>query len=127
MRILCRIETEILEREFGILNTDEVVVTEERLRHIRGRHPDDFALFERYVVGTVSQPDFILRDEKNESTVFMVARLESINVNAVVRLSLAGKDDTKNKNSVMTFFRLRDRNLEKLIKKNRVLYSKPGM
>ena len=57
----------------------------------------------------------------------MVARLESMNVNAVVRLSVAGKDAAEIKNSVMTFFRLRDRNLEKLIRKNRVLYSKPRM
>ena len=75
----------------------------------------------------ITNPDYILRDLKNESTVFMIARLDSINLNVVIRLSIADKDDKDNKNSVMTFFRLRDKNLVKLINRNLVLYSRKDL
>ena len=116
-----------LAHEFGKLNTDIVVLTDERERHIRLRHPEDYPLFERSAVEVITNPDYILRDLKNESTVFMIARLDSINLNVVIRLSIADKDNKDNKNSVMTFFRLRDKNLVKLINRNLVLYSRKDL
>ena len=38
----------LLQNYFGELRTTEVVVTEERIAHIRERHPEDFALFVQY-------------------------------------------------------------------------------
>lgn len=52
-----------------------------------------------------------------------VRRLEESNLNVVVRLALE-TDKNEYKNSVMTFYRLRDRNLKKLLEKNRLLYSR---
>ena len=57
-----------------------------------------------------------------KKTVFMVLKLEQINMNAIVRLSVSGVDDNRLKNSVMTFYRLRAKNLMKLMAKHKVLY-----
>lgn len=54
----------------------------------------------------------------------MVKELPDTSVSTVVKLSIAAIDDPKVKNSVITFFRMRRRNLEKLIKKSEVLYNK---
>lgn len=112
-----------LEREFGELNTDEVVLTEERDVHIREHHPQDYELFGRYRIQTIMEPDLILRDNKNEDTVFMIRHLESTNLNVVLRLSVSA-EDRERKNSIMTFFRIRNSNLEKLEEKNKVLYKR---
>ena len=48
---------------------------------------------------------------------------EETNLNVVVRFVLQG-EDTSRKNSVMTFYRIREKNLKKLINKNNLLYSK---
>lgn len=77
---LGKINVQILEQEFGKIQTDEIIVTNERIEHIKERHPEDYALFE--------------------------------------------KENKKLKNSVMTFYRIRRRNLKKLIDKNRLLYKK---
>lgn len=120
---LGKIDIQPLEAEFGKLRTDEIIVTDERIEHIKIRHPEDFELFEKYGVEVVTKPDIIIKDRKNNGTVFMVKKLEDTNLNVVVRLVL--ETDNKNfKNSVMTFYRIRQKNLYKLEKKNKVLYKR---
>ncbi len=120
---LGKINIEVLKSEFGILQTDEIIVTDERIDHIKNRHPEDYSLFTIYGASSVSDPDFVIKDEKNRGTVFMVKKLPDTNLNVVVRVVLES-DDMKLKNSVMTFYRLRDKNLKKLIAKNALLYKK---
>ena len=120
---LGKINTQPLEKEFREILTDEIVITNERLEHIKLRHPQDYKLFVEYGATTVEAPDIIIKDEKNKGTVFMVRHLDNTNLNVVVRLVLS-EDNENLKNSVMTFYRLRQKNLMKLERKNKVLYKK---
>lgn len=45
---LGKINTHLLEQEFGSLKTDEIIVTNERITHIKERHPEDYELFKKY-------------------------------------------------------------------------------
>ena len=121
VRVLGKIELKLLEKVFGEIQTDEIIITNERIKHILERHREDCDLFLQYAVSTVTQPDVVIKDYKNVGTVFMVKRVSNININVVVRVALS-TDKTGLKNSVMTFYRLRDKNLKKLMKKNEVLY-----
>lgn len=123
LRVLGKIEERALKAEFGALRTTDVIVTEERIRHIRERHPQDVTLFEQYGQETVLEPDIIIKDRKNEGTVFMIKHLPEIHINVVVRLVLETESEEL-KNSVMTFYRIRTKNLEKLLKKNKEIYRK---
>lgn len=118
---LGKFDTQPLEIEFGKLKTDELIVTNERIEHIKSRHPEDFNLFEKYSLSVVVEPDFIIKDEKNINTVFMVKKLENTNLNLVVKIILE-TDEKDLKNSVMTFYRIRERNLKKLVDRNKTLY-----
>ena len=120
---LGKINIDILSKEFGVIRSDEIIVTNERLFHIKERHPEDYILFEKYGKESVIDPDMIIRDRKHEGTVFMIKRLPDTNLNVVVRVVLETAG-SKLKNSVMTFYRIRERNLRKLIEKNRTLYKK---
>lgn len=120
---LGKINTEVLEKEFGKIQTDEIIVTNERLDHIRERHPEDYDLFKKYGKDSVVYPDMVIIDKKHNGTVFMVKKLPDTNLNVVVRVVLE-TDDSKLKNSIMTFYRIREKNLKKLIEKNRLLYKK---
>lgn len=123
IRGLGRINIALLEKEFGKIQTDKIIVTNERLLHIQERHPQDYELFEKYGQDSVQNPDYIIRDMKNEGTVFMVKKLPDTNLNVVVRVALdTDKDGLQN--SVMTFYRIRERNLKKMIEKNTLLYKK---
>ena len=123
LSIFAKLNIRRLTVAFGSLRTEEVVVTEERLEHIRLRHPEDFALFQTYGKQAIEDPDIIAKDEKHENTVFVIRQLPETNLNVVVRLVL-DTDEPNYKNSVITFYRLRQRNLKKLLEKNPVLYKK---
>lgn len=120
---LGKINIEVLEKEFGKIQTDEIVVTNERIEHIKQKHPEDYTLFQLYGEESVISPDMIIKDIRHEGTVFMVKHLPETNLNVVVRVVLKS-DDSKLKNSVMTFYRIREKNLKKLVKKNGLLYKK---
>lgn len=53
----------------------------------------------------------------------MIKELPDTNLNVVVRAVLETEDSNR-KNSVMTFYRIRQRNLRKLMEKNDILYKK---
>lgn len=118
-----RINTELYRGKFGRIQTDEVIVTNERIEHIKLHHPEDYALFGRYGKECVIDPDMIISDEKNVGTAFLIKQLPDTNLNVILRLVLES-DDSKLKNSVMTFWRIRESNVDKLVKKNQLLYKK---
>lgn len=120
-RSLGELNTEYLEKRFGKLQTKELIIMDERLEHIRQRHPEDVKLFEQYGADCALNPDMVLVDEKHEGTVFMVKHLPDTNLNVVTRLAL-DIDDAGRKNSIMTFYRIRDKNLRKLAEKSELLY-----
>lgn len=123
IKSLGKIDITLLEREYGKIRTDEIIITNERIIHIKERHPEDFELFNKYGVESVRCPDMIIKDEKHEGTIFMIKKLPDTNLNVIVRVVLE-MDKEEVKNSVMTFYRIRERNLRKLEEKNKVLYKR---
>lgn len=116
---LGKLNTQSLENEFGKLRTNDIIIIE----HIKLRHPQDYNLFEIYGTSTVLNPDLIIKDEKNKNTIFMVKKLVNTNLNVIVKL-IVDTDEKDYKNSVMTFYRIRDKNLKKLKNKNKTIYKK---
>ena len=126
IRSLGSIKEDVISKEFGQIQTNEIIVTNERETHIKERHSEDFELFEKYGDKAVTDPDYIIRDGKHDGTVFMVMKLPNTNLNVVVRVALES-ESIGLKNSVMTFYRIRERNLKKLIEKNSVLLGKDAV
>lgn len=120
-RLLGKIDINSLIQTFGKIQTDEVIVTDERIRHIIERHPQYYKLFLEYGVFAVTNPDYIIKDGKCDGIIFMIKRLIDTNINVVVRVALS-TDKKGLKNSVMTSYRLRDRNLKRMMEKNEILY-----
>ncbi|MGN0688594.1 MAG: hypothetical protein ACI4KA_10865 [Oscillospiraceae bacterium] len=50
------IQTSYLEKEFGKLQTNETIVTLERLEHIKERHIVDYPLFNDFAPQALSDP-----------------------------------------------------------------------
>lgn len=120
---ICKLNTDILEEEFGALVTDDLIITDERDEHIKERHKDDYSLFHQCVLDVVQIPDFILKDSKNQNTVFYIKYIEETNLNIVVRLSLE-TEKTDRMNSVITAYRLGKKNLKRFMKNNKTLYNR---
>ena len=121
MQYIGKINIDIFEEEFGKLQTSDVILTDERRKHIKERHQNDYELFEKYSKTILEMPDIILKDTKNENTVFIIKHIAETNMNIIVKLAVS--DDIKHpKNSIMTAYRIREKNLKKLEKNNKTLY-----
>lgn len=123
MRYIGNIDKDIFEKEFGTLITDEVVLTEERIQHIKDGHSEDYDLFEKYNKKILESPDIVLKDLKNHNTVFMIKHIDETNMNVVLKLAVF-KDEKHPKNSIMTAYRIRDKNVKKLEKKYKTIYKR---
>ena len=64
---LGNIDIQVLTKEFVNIQTDEIIVTNERISHIKERHPEDYNLFEKYGRESVISPDLIIKDLKDRN------------------------------------------------------------
>lgn len=117
---LGRIDINRYKNHFDVA-TDEIIITLERINHILIEHQEDFTKYFNYVINIIEDPDYILKDCKNENTAMVIKHIEKTNINIIIRLAV-GNDLKHNKNSIITMYRIRDKNLKKLIDKNKCIY-----
>lgn len=103
--------------------TDEVILTKERYFHIIEGHKEDFELYSNRMTEIIQEPDYILKDYKNENTAMVIKHIDNTNLNIILKLAVSN-DEKHFKNSIMTFYRVRDRNLRKLQQKSETVYKK---
>lgn len=109
----------VLEREFGKLNTTKVILRKERLQHIEERHPEVVEVIKNNFNEIIETPDYILKDEKNENTILLIHELDKKNLSTVVKLSL----EEKYKNSVITSYKIRKGYLKNMMN-NKIILKK---
>ena len=56
------------------ITTDEVIITNERIKHIKERHPNDYEQYFKYVDEILENPDYILEANK-PNTAFILKRI----------------------------------------------------
>lgn len=122
-----KLDRAFFEPIFGTLLTDEVIITLERITHIKNRHPNDFELYCEFLKSIIEKPDLILEANKPNSAML----LKSIKCNGksyklIVRF-LIPTDPTEYKNSVITFQKVSEKryktykNSEKVTLQTRII------
>ena len=106
------------------ITTDEVVITDERIQHIKDRHPGDFEEYAGYIKAVVEDPDYILEANKPDSA-FLLKTIKDANKNfeAIVRLAVIG-DPQGHKNSIITFLKVEKKRYNRYLRTKKILYKK---
>ncbi len=124
MHFVCKLDKSLYSVVTADIASDEVIITEERIEHIKQRHPNDFETFASFFVETINNPDYIL--EGNSANTFLLLK-EIQQENRPVKLILRLKtfaDPEEYKNSIITFTRTDKKEWARLLKKKRILYKK---
>lgn len=104
--------------------TDEVIITNERIDHIKERHPGDYERFCSYLPLIVSDPDYIIAD-KRPNTAMVLKEISENGEKFRVALRLVTPNDNLDyKNSILTFLKIREKEWKRLINNKEVLYKK---
>lgn len=105
--------------------TDEVIITEERITHIKERHPNDYEKYYNYMTQIVENPEYIVEANKPKSALILKSFTEGEEVFKTVLRLHTSTDNQKNinyKNSIITFMRINDKEWERLLRNKKILY-----
>ena len=123
MKYIGKLDKYKLGRYCDRIVTDEVILTDERIKHIQDKHFVDYEVIINNIPIVVRNPTEVLEDRKHEDTIFLLRRLSTNHLNVIVKLNTCNNTEHP-KNSVMTAWIIRDKNLKKLRKGNKTLYKR---
>ena len=107
----------------GII-TDEVIITDVQIKHIKERHPGAYELFSKHFEEIINDPDYIIEANKpSTALVLKEIREDGELIKLVLRL-VTSTDDPEYKNSIITFTRIDEKDWKRLIKNKIVLYNR---
>ena len=112
-----KIDKEIYKCITESIITDEVVITDNQIKHIKERHPNDY---ERLI----SKPDYIVETSKpNTALILKEIIVEKEQFKTVLRLAISA-DNQEYKNSIITFMKIDKKEWNRLLRNKRILYKR---
>ena len=104
--------------------TDEVILTEEGIEHIRQRHPHDFELYKDMLRQVIEKPDYILAANKpNTALVLKSVECYQQMFKLILRIKTS-LDEERFKNSVITFQHIGKKRYERYLRNATILYAR---
>ncbi len=102
--------------------TDEVIITDNQIQHIKERHPNDYEQFSKYFKEIIENPDYILKSNM-PNTAFLLKHIINEEITAQLILRLQTSTDPDNyKNSIITFLKISQKKLDKYLRNKKILY-----
>lgn len=106
MHIIGKINKNIYKCVTEDITTEEVIITDNQINHIKNRHPNDYENFSSYFSDILSDPDFILEANK-PNTAFILKQITENDLTVQLILRLQTSQDPKGyKNSIITFLKI---------------------
>lgn len=119
-----KINREIFKVVTDDIQTDEVIITNVQIDHIKDRHPNDYERYFKYAKSAVECPDYILEANKPNSAVILKNIYENGRRYKLVLRLKASTDPTNYQNSIITFLHIDEKDWNRLIKNKKVLYKR---
>lgn len=104
--------------------TDEVIITEEQLSHIREKHPEAYQDTLLYVKDVLDYPDYIFKDKKENSGIVVKKIINEEEHSLLVIKIITSKDNKDYKNSVITGWKITEKRLNNYIRNKNIIYKK---
>ena len=106
------------------ITTDEVVITEERIRHIQERHPGSFEKIEPCLQTALEHPDYILEDRHpNSGLVLKTVEENDVRFQMVLRIHTSA-DEPAYKNSIISAWEISESRWKNYVNNKKVLYKR---
>lgn len=101
-----------------------MIITEERIAHIKERHPNDYEFYSKCLKDAVENPDYILGGNL-PNTAFILKSVGIKDKNAQLILRLVTSEDSPGlKNSIITFLVVSNKKWNKYLRNKKILYKK---
>ena len=122
MKKICDLDIEKYKCVAPGIRTSEVIITEERIQHIKSRHPNDFERYSKYLEDILKNPNYILESDMPHTAFILKKYAENgEQFQLILRIVIEG-ENPKYKNSVITFLRISERTWNKYLRNKKILY-----
>ena len=124
LHFVCKLNKELYRVITADIASDDVIITDERIEHIKAHHPNDFETFSGFFAETINDPDYIL-EGNTERTLLLLKEIlqEDRPVKLILRLKMFD-DPAEYQNSIITFTRTDRKEWTRLLKKKKIFYKK---
>lgn len=124
MYIVGKIDRNIYKCITDDIVTEDVIITDERISHIKERHPNDYERYYKYMREVIEKPDFIISGNKpNTALILKEFSYGDEQFKTILRL-ITSFDNTNFKNSIITFMKINNREWKRLLRNKEILYKK---
>lgn len=104
------------------IQTSEVIITDERIKHIQERHPEDYERFRSYIPKIIAEPDYIIAANKEDTAVILKEITENGEKFKLILRLKTPRDPENYKNSIISFWKVGETTWKKTIKNKKILY-----
>ena len=101
--------------------TDEVIITEKQLIHIKERHPEAYKNAISYIRHILAQPDYIIKDKKPD-TGLIIKQVTAREKHMLLVLRMCTSCKEGYKNSIITGWEISEKRLKNYLKNKQILY-----
>ena len=125
MEVIAHIDKSIFSCVSDKIATTEVIITEERIEHIKERHPNDYETYSQYIPSIIESPDYIIEEPKHPDSAVLMKEIvvAETRFQLVLRL-VTSTEDEERKNSVITFLKISEKTWNKYLRNKKVLYKR---
>lgn len=106
------------------ITTDEVVLTDKQVEHIRERHPNDYERYFKYFKEIIENPDYIIRDEKPNTGFLLKEFIEDDKRFQLILRLHTSKDNPEYKNSIITFLKVSQKKYNQYLRNKEIVWKK---
>ena len=122
MKYIGRIDIEKYKCISKKIQTNEVIITNERIQHIKDRHPNDYEKYYKYMKEVILNPDYIIEANKpNTALILKSFSKGKEQFKTILRLATS-TDNSKYKNSIITFMKINEKEWNRLLRNKKMLY-----
>lgn len=119
-----KINREIFKVISDDIQTDEVIITDVQIEHIKERHPNDYEDFYNSLRETDEKPEYVFQSDEPNSALVM-NRVDCNRKSLVIVLRLKISTDPDNyKNSIITLMGISEKKRKKYIRNKKILYKR---
>ncbi|MCM1439820.1 MAG: PBECR2 nuclease fold domain-containing protein [Roseburia sp.] len=124
VHLVGKINKEIYKCITDDIVTDEVVITDNQIQHIKNRHPNDYERFSQYFSQIVKEPDYIIEANKPDTAVILKEIIDNGEKFQTVLRLCTSKEPEGYKNSIITFLKIDEKRWKRYLRTKNILYKK---
>lgn len=122
MYLVGKIDIEIYNCIAKDITTDEVIITDERIQHIKEHHPNNYEQYYSYMRSIIENPEYIIEANKPNTALILKSFSNGNETFKTVLRLITSSDNSKFKNSIITFMKINEKEWNRLLKNKKILY-----